>query len=292
MLRRRSTSHVNDRSVANHYVPASFYRLFLLGLSSVLSFASTSAAAEPWESTVSPFTPGSFPELRSLRATYNFGWNGVTAGHADIRFEKNAAGLLALEATGGTTGFARALWTFDVKHVGTSDAQTLRPVEVQELERGRKKEMTTKVSFTSDRVTSVREERRESNTKSKTRTFEFPNVFSVNSALLYLRTQPLQDGAVQRIVVYPATSAYLCTIKVCRRERVTVPTGSYNAIKVDVQLGKIGKKRELLPHKSFRRATVWLSDDPDRLILRIETQVFVGSVYAELQSVQFEPAKP
>lgn len=273
-------------------VPASLNRLILLSLSVVLSFASTAAATEGWESTVSPFAPGSFPELRSLRAKYNLGWNGVTAGHADIRFGKTAAGRPELEATGGTTGFARTLWTFDVKHVGTSDAQTLRPIEVQEIERGRKKEMTTKVSFTSDRVTSVREERRESNAKSKTRTFEFPNVFSVNSALLYLRTQPLQDDAVQRIVVYPATSAYLCTIKVRGRERITVPTGTYDAIKVDVQLGKIGKKRELLPHKRFRRATVWLSDDPDRLILRIETQVFVGTVYAELQSVQFDSAKP
>jgi hypothetical protein len=113
-------------------------------------------------------------------------------------------------------------------------------------------------------------------------------VQSVNSALLYLRTQPLTDGAVHRVVVYPATSAYLCTVTVAGRERITVPTGTYDALKFDVQLKKIGDNRELLPHKKLKKATVWLSNDADRVVLRIETQVFVGTVFAELQSIKFE----
>ncbi len=97
---------------------------------------------------------------------------------------------------------------------------------------------------------------------------------------------------MQRIVIYPATSAYLGTITVVGRERMTVPTGTYDAIKVDLKLSKIAKDRELQPHKKFKHATVWLSDDSDRLVLRIETQVFIGSVSAELQSVEFEDRKP
>jgi len=74
------------------------------------------------------------------------------------------------------------------------------------------------------------------------------------------------------------------------REKISVHAGSYNAIKVDLQLNKIGKNLELEPHRKFRRATIWLSDDADRIILRIEAQVFVGTVFAELQSVRFENA--
>jgi hypothetical protein len=76
------------------------------------------------------------------------------------------------------------------------------------------------------------------------------------------------------------------------RERLTVPAGTYNAIKLDLQLSKIGKQRQLEPHRKFRRAVVWISDDPDRLMLRIEAQIFVGTVFAELQSVEFDAAKP
>ncbi len=58
-----------------------------------------------------------------------------------------------------------------------------------------------------------------------------------------------------------------------------------------MQLSKIGKKRELEPHKKFRRASVWISDDSDRLLLRVEASIFVGKVFTELQSVRFPEAK-
>ena len=179
-----------------------------------------------------------------------------------------------------------------MQHTAVSDAETLRPIEVREVENIRSETVTTNLTFGPEGVVSDREEREGDSVKSKTRRFTFPHTLSLNSALLFVRTQPLPEGAVHRVVVYPATSAYLCTITTKGREQISVPTGTYNAIKIDVQLEKIGKKRKLQPHKKFRRATVWLSDDPDRLVLRIETQVFVGTVFAELQSVQFEDAKP
>ncbi|MDQ6625832.1 MAG: DUF3108 domain-containing protein [Verrucomicrobiota bacterium] len=264
----------------------------LLSFVVLLAAAASALAAESWEATVSPFAPGSFPELRPLRAKYNFGWNGVTAATGDIRLARTGIGRFELEASGGTLGFARSLWPYDVKHMGVSDVHTLRPIEVAEVETFRKKEVTTKAIFTPEQATTVQEERHGSAVKSKTRGFTFPNIFSVDSALLYLRTQPLKEGSVERVVIYPATSAYLATISVIGHEQITVPTGKYDAIKIDLQLNKIGKKHELQPHKKFKHATIWLSNDADRLILRVETQVFIGTVFAELQSVQFETAKP
>ena len=110
--------------------------------------------------------------------------------------------------------------------------------------------------------------------------------------MLYLRTKPLPDGAVERIVVYPGITPYLCTITALGRERVTVPAGSYDAIKLEVALSKIGKDHELLPHKKFKHANIWITNDADHLVLRIEAQIFIGTVFAELQSMQFENAKP
>jgi hypothetical protein len=89
-------------------------------------------------------------------------------------------------------------------------------------------------------------------------------------------------------VVYPGTNAYLATVTVLRREKISVHAGSYNAIKLDLQLKRIGKHMELEPHRKFRRGSIWVSDDADRLLLRIEAQIFVGTVWAELQSVHFD----
>jgi hypothetical protein len=111
------------------------------------------------------------------------------------------------------------------------------------------------------------------------------------SAALYLRSQPLRQGSVYRVAIYAATNAYLATVTVTGREKISVRAGTYNAIKLNLQLKHIGKHLELEPHKKFRRATIWVSDDAERLILRIDAQIFVGTVFAELQSVRFDNPK-
>jgi Protein of unknown function (DUF3108) len=252
---------------------------------------SQTAFGENWESSLSPHAAGSLPEQRPMHVKYGFGWNGITAAEAEFHIF-NTADRLQLDATGHTVGLARTLWNFEVTHMSLTDAHTLRPLQVRESETVRSKKVDTELSFTPQGVNSKREEHRGSSVKSKTRDFELANIHSIDSALLYLRTQPLKPEGVQRIVVYPSNSAYLCTITPSGRDHITVPTGSYDAIKLDLQLSKIGKNRELLPHKKFRRATVWLSDDPNRLVLRIEAQIFAGTVFAELQSLQFDDGKP
>jgi len=83
----------------------------------------------------------------------------------------------------------------------------------------------------------------------------------------------------------------LATLTVLGRETISVHAGSYRAIKIDLHLNKIGKNLELEPHKKFRRATLWVSDDSDRILLRVEAQIFVGTVFADLQSVEFDNPK-
>ena len=55
--------------------------------------------------------------------------------------------------------------------------------------------------------------------------------------------KPLHDGDVYRLVVYPATSPYLATLTVSNHSSIKIAAGTYPAIKLDVQLNKIGKKR-------------------------------------------------
>src|SRR5436189_196038 len=137
-------------------------------------------------------------------------------------------------------------------------------------------------------VTRARTEGEGAAAKITKRDLTLPNLFDLHSAALYLRSQPLKQGSVYRLVVYAATNAYLATVTVTGREKSSVRAGTYNAIKLDLRLKRIGKQLELEPHKKFRRATIWVSDDAERLILRIDAQIFVGTVFAELQSVHFD----
>src|SRR5205814_4825132 len=129
-------------------------------------------------------------------------------------------------------------------------------------------------------------------TPAKPREFELANLFDLHSALLYLRSQPLNNGDVYCVAVYPGTAAYVATFTVTGREKISVHAGTYNAIKLDLHLQKVGKNSELEPHKKFRRASVWVSDDNNRIPVRAEAQIFIGTVFAELQSVRLKSDKP
>ena len=260
---------------------------FLLAL--LLSCCSSVLAAD-WQTTVTKEPPGKFQELRPFRAVYNFGWSGFTAGTGEAHFAKPSEQRFELQGTGRTIGLVRALWRFDVNLRAVADARTLRPIETNQVETARGKKIATHLAFTSNDVTRSRTEGAGAGT-TKSKQFSFPNLFDLHAAMLYLRSQPLRDRNTHRLVVYPATNAYLATITVVGREKISVRAGTYNAIKLDLQLNKVGKGLELEPHKKFRRASVWVSDDADRLILRIEAQIFVGSVFAELQSVRFDNPK-
>lgn len=261
---------------------------------SVISLALLIPSAAPgagWEETVTATSPPSFPGPRPLHAKYSFGWSGFPGANAEVRLTKPSDDRYQLDGTIHTIGLVRALWKFDGEHTSRVNSNSLRPVEMKQVEVVRNKRTVTNLSFDTKGVTSKETETPVTATGPKIRRFDFPNLFDLYSAFLYLKSQPLQDRSVQRIVVYPATSAYLATVTVLGRERFSGPSGTYNAIKFDLQLSKIGKNRVLEPHRKFRRATVWISDDSDRLLLRIQAQIFVGTVSADLQSVEFDPPR-
>jgi hypothetical protein len=258
----------------------------LLGLAVSLSTPAVFAAS--WEAGLTASSPPTFPNPRPMHARYGFNWSAFPCATADIRLTKPSAGRLQLDASARTTGLVRTLWKFDATHIATVDAATLHPISVQQIENDRGKKTLTDLSFNAEGVVSKITETPGKGTQM--RRVDSQNLFDLLSALLYLRSQSLQERSVQRIVVCSSTAPYLATVTVLGRERVTVPSGTYNAVKFDLQLNRI-KDGQLQPHRKFRRAMAWLSDDPDRLMLRIEAQVFIGSVVAELQAVEFENPK-
>jgi Protein of unknown function (DUF3108) len=285
--KRVQTSEMSLRNVVAHRPGCrSIYRTAIV----LLGLCSGSLAAD-WQSRLTREPPGNFPELRPLRASYRFGWAGFTAATGEAHFTAPSAAKFQLDATGQTIGFVRALWKLDADFHAVANSQTLRPIETQQTENYRKKKLVTRLTFTSKGVTRVRTETRDGSTGTKTRQFDFTDLFDLPSAMLYLRSQPLTDGSVHRVVVYAATNAYLATVTVVGRDEISVRAGAYKAIKVDLRLDRVGKHLELEPHRKFRHGTIWVSDDSDRILLRIEAQIFVGTVFAELQSVRFDGSR-
>src|SRR5207249_6191496 len=162
------------------------------------------------------------PELRPLRASYRFGWSGLTAATGEVHFTKPSRDKFLFDGTGRTIGLVRVLWRLDVNHRAAASAETLHPIETQQTENYRWKKIITNLTFTNSGVTRARTEGEGGAAGTKTRQFSFPNLLDLHSAALYLRSQPLRDRNVYRIVVYPATNAYLASVTVVGRAKISV----------------------------------------------------------------------
>jgi hypothetical protein len=107
-------------------------------------------------------------------------------------------------------------------------------------------------------------------------------VLDLHSAYRYLRSQPLETGDRFVFVAFAGESGFLATVTVEKREKLKLRGASRPAIRCDLRLEKVDKKRRLVPFKKCKRVTGWLSDDADRIPLRVEGEIFVGKVWAEL----------
>jgi hypothetical protein len=247
--------------------------------------AATCAGRADWRDELSPAYPGHFPALRPITLHYECGWAGLTAGHIEAQFSRPAPDICELDATAGTVGLARALWKMDATHEARGDMDAVRPMSVRQKEIYRAQTIRTDLDFDEDGVDKFRESTQDKKPARKRR-YDFPDLYDLQTALLYMRSQKLETGDVYRIVVYPATTPYLATVTVLGRERIRVPAGSYAAIKMDLQLEKVTGDMTLVPHGKFKRATGWLSDDADRIPLRLNAQIFVGTVWVELAKAE------
>jgi len=262
--------------------------VFGISLLTTLGFfvSAESRGATDWTATLTHDPPGNFSALRPGHASYVYGWSGITAGTSEVSFRHGEQQTFVLEGKGRTVGLARILWRFDLSYRSVVNAQTLRPLETHQVETARGKRIETNLKFSNDGVDS---RRLEGNRATPTvKDFAWENLYDLQSVFLYLRSQSLHDHSVYRVMVYPANSAYVATVTVLGREHLRGRSGNYNAIKMDLKLQRVNKKNELEAHRKFKRATIWLSDDNDRVLLRIESQIFVGTVTAELQSIRFD----
>ena len=228
--------------------------------------------------------PGDFAPPPPMHLAYRFGWDGIQAATADVRVTSPAKNTLQIDAKGGTSGLPRILFKLDVYHQATENASTLRPIHFVQEEKYRSETVKTSVDFEPTQVTGIRE-KIPGDQLPKPNTFRFSPVFDMATALLWVRSQPLRNGDTESMVVWASNAPYLATVKVIARDMIRIAGRDERAIKLELHIKKIDKTMQLKEHKLFKGGRGWLSDDDRRIPLRIEADIFIGYVFAELESV-------
>ena len=96
--------------------------------------------------------------------------------------------------------------------------------------------------------------------------------------LYFVRTIPLVVGQTYDFNRYFVPDRNPVRIRVLRKERITVPAGTFNAIVIQPVI----KTRGIFSENG--QAEVWLSDDPSRILLQLKSKLSFGSLNLYLKS--------
>lgn len=246
------------------------------------------AAAEPaWKNELSPPAPGPWPALPPCALDFQMSWKGMLdAGRLRIEFApKDAAkrGSLVVRSSAASTGPAAVLFPYQSHFWSELNPASLRPKFFHAVETNRSETVTTTTRHFADRVEAVEITKalhEKSDPKRSERVFHHRPVFDIFSAMLHVRSCKLETGDRITLVIQPFNSPYLLRVKVLGREI----HNERKTIRLSVGMRKIDRKTlELRPYKKLKRdATLWLSDDKDRIPLELRAAVFIGDIRAVL----------
>jgi hypothetical protein len=105
------------------------------------------------------------------------------------------------------------------------------------------------------------------------------------SFLYFIRTIPLTVGQTYDFDRYFRPDRNPVRIRVLRRERITVPAGTFDAIVIQPVIKTTGIFSE------NGQALVWLSDDDRKIMLQLKSKLSFGSLNLYLKSYHPAPAK-
>jgi len=251
-----------------------------------LCAAQPAHAAPTWQGELTSPKPGPFPQLKPTSMDLQISWKGlINSGNVKIEFAPPAvkkSGAYVVRSSARSVGAAASLFPYQSNFWSELDPISLRPGYFRSVETDKKETSTTTVRHLPDRAISQEISRLTATgkTEDKKRTFIHTPIFDIFSAMLHVRSQKLDTGDRITLVICPFDTPYLLRVKVMGRE---VHDGR-NAIRLTMGMRKIDSKTlELLPYKKLKQdATLWLSDDADRIPVELRAAIFIGDVRATL----------
>jgi hypothetical protein len=218
--------------------------------------------------------------------TFKFSVGPIESGRARMSVgfpvEKGGRRLLAVHGQAETLPWLALVARMNDDYKLLVDAGTLIPVEVTTVERGIRERKIEAGIHASGRFVDVSLQSQKE--KGRARRSVPDVVRDPLSALFAVRAAPLRTGDEVTFLVLDGTILWRSQIAV-RRETLRTEEDAHGkkAIRLDgtnLRVDDAGRPTGL----PARRYTVWLSDDADRVLLRMEAQIDLGNAIIELTS--------
>jgi hypothetical protein len=218
------------------------------------------------------------------RLEYRVAWNGIPAAHATIevtRSEEAGAPAYTVDARASTNRFVDFFWRFRGEARTTLLAEPVLPLSFRYERRVNRAPTRTWIDFTPSA-----EHARGGYVKPTRRREEVIDARCLTDPItagFHALTADARVGDVLTYRVFTGETHYRVRLSIRGEEVIAVPAGRFEALRVEPEVIKIknGERRD----RNMRDATIWVSRDPVRTLLRVRSEVFVGAVTLELVEV-------
>jgi hypothetical protein len=248
--------------------------------------AAPTPLALPADVKVPSYTPGFFPFHDGERLVYEASWLGIPAarGRFELHRNKKDPSLWNVEGwieTNKVVDLVFRMRDYMRERVAVDSLKAHDIYQVQH-ENQRANEYTITFNDQSNLVVSTKKNHK----GTETHQFISSDPFGPISGAMMALSQDLAPGHRLLFDVFSGTNRYVFDFNVEGRERVVVPVGSYEALKVSPGIVYLsnGKLRS-----QARETTVWISADKGHLPLRLEAATFIGTVRADLVQIDGSP---
>jgi hypothetical protein len=226
------------------------------------------------------YTPGPSPFRDGETLLYRASWMGVPAADARVLIARNKlhpewwTGMMLLNSSPVVDIVYRMRDVFRENF----DYISLRPNDVSILQHEKQRLDQWRVTFDHGNhiVTAIKTSRRG---KITTRRFSGGDPLGPFSGVMMALSQPLKPGDSPTLDVFSGGNRYVFTFKVLGRERITTALGTFDTLKIEPWVLWLSEGSF---RSQSRETTVWVTDDARHLPVRISSEVFFGSVYADL----------
>jgi hypothetical protein len=213
---------------------------------------------------------------------YSISWRIFTAGIATMHLERPSADRWQATVKANSTGFVSRVFKVDDVFVSRFSGEKMCSQGIVKTIHEGRRDRETRIDFDTARKTAVVKET-DLNSKKLVRQGEhaIPEcVYDVVAALYYVRSIPLEVGKSFQLQINDGAQTLPITVEVQAKEEVKTPSGTFRCIRLEPRVfgGTLFKRSG--------RMQIWLSDDPQRLLVQLKARLFWGTVSATLQRVE------
>jgi hypothetical protein len=215
---------------------------------------------------------------------YRVAWNGIPAAHATVevtRGEEAGSPAYTIDARAFTNRFVDLFWRFRGDARTTLLAEPVVPLSFHYERRVNRAPTRTWIEFAPSA-----ERARSGYVKPKRHREEVIDARGLTDPItagFHALTADAGVGDVLTYRVFTGETHYRVRLAIRAEEVVHVPAGRFEALRVEPEVIKI--KDGERPDDHMRRATIWVTREPVRTLLRIRSEVFIGAVTLELVDV-------